>query len=75
MQGWLEERVRIVQEGKDESNIRYWASRSYWERMIELEKSVRKPICVCTELDPNFREFIELLNANGVELENRTTVL
>ena len=34
----MEKRVRIVQKGKDESNIRYWASRSYRERMIELEK-------------------------------------
>ena len=34
----MEKRIRIVQKGKDNSNIIYWRSLSIKERMIELEK-------------------------------------
>ncbi|MFK7950960.1 MAG: hypothetical protein AB8G11_25495 [Saprospiraceae bacterium] len=30
--------VRIVKKGEDDSNIKYWLSLSYNERMAELEK-------------------------------------
>lgn len=30
--------VKIVKKGSDDSNIKYWLSLSYNERMVELEK-------------------------------------
>jgi hypothetical protein len=38
----IEKRGRIVKKGQDDSNIRYWAGRSYRERMIELEQIRRE---------------------------------
>ena len=34
----MEARVRIVKKGQDDSNLRYWLSLSFGERMAELEK-------------------------------------
>jgi len=34
----MDKQIRIVKKGKDNSNISYWVSRSYVERMAELEK-------------------------------------
>lgn len=34
----MEKRIRIVKKGEDDSNIIYWLSLSYQERMQELEK-------------------------------------
>jgi hypothetical protein len=34
----MEKRIRIVKKGQDDSNIQYWANRSYRDRMIELEQ-------------------------------------
>ena len=31
-------RIKIVKKGEDDSNIKYWLSLSYNERMAELEK-------------------------------------
>ena len=34
----MEKKVRIVKKGKDDSNLSYWLSLTFGERMEELEK-------------------------------------
>jgi len=35
---FMEKVVRIVKKGEDDSNLKYWLSRSYQERLLESER-------------------------------------
>ena len=60
MKGYLKQ-IRIVKKGQDESNLNYWISRSYQERLEELERIREEVINQFYETTPRFQRVYRVI--------------